>query len=116
MIRSWNTFSPAIRSDSRIGSRTAVGRVVTDMADPLGAARGEVQAEIKSIEIAPAPGIARIRYFSIHNERHLLLRQAAVRAQRHFKARQIMPLPTRTDHRILLRDDNEIPDPIRRQL
>src|SRR6266567_3562408 len=97
---------------SRISCRTSPRSIVS-----MGVLSGdEVEGEVEGVEVAP---LAR-RYigdeFAVAEQRHLLLGDAAVAAQRFGEAREIVPRCRRAQHLVLCRDDNEIAQARSRQL
>ena len=77
---------------------------------------GEVQPEIERIEVAPAAAFGLLDDAAIDEQRHFLLRHAAVRTQRNVEPGQIVPVARGADDRVQTRHDHEVADAVRGQL
>src|SRR5580692_10329265 len=79
------TFSPAMR---RLSRRTAVA--VAPGVSCMASSGGTIEYPVEGVEVAPAPLVVEVGDATVHDERHRLLGDAAVRAQWRIEARQIM--------------------------
>ena len=64
--------------------------------------RCEIQPKVEGIEVAPAVVSRLCADAAIDEQRYLLLRHAAVRAQRNVEPRQVMPVAAGADDGIQL--------------
>ena len=63
-------------------------------------------SRVEGVEVAPAAR-GQVHGAPVGDQRHTLLGNAAVRAQRHVEAGQIVPVGAGADHREPLRDDDD---------
>src|ERR1700689_3900619 len=105
MTRSRCTFSPAMRSDSRMSWRGADGATLAFIGHPLGRC-GEIEPEIERIEVAPAARAGLLADASIDQQRNPLLRRTAVRAQRNIEPGQVVLAAAGADDGVPLRHDH----------
>ena len=75
-----------------------------------------VEREVEGVEVAPATQRVDVAELAIDDQRHALLGDAAVRAQRGIEPREVMARRRRADHGRALGDDDEVADAIGRQL
>src|SRR5215831_17277354 len=95
----------------RVSCRTAPSRAASAAERPA-VSVGMVQYPVEGIEVAPAPVDVEPRKAAIHDERHPLLREAAVRAQRRIETGEIVLRRCATDDDRPLGNDHEVADAI----
>src|SRR5256885_17193617 len=73
----------------RLSRRTPSSYLISGVRPGLSS--GMVQHPVEGIEVAPAPVGVEVLDAAIHHQRHRLLGEAAVRAQRRIEAREVVP-------------------------
>src|SRR5690349_16276783 len=113
-VRALPTRSPAMRMDSVSGLRAGARWAAVSIARTSGVAlakgfsSGEmVEAEVERVEVAPA-ALWQVGRRPVRDQRHALLGDAAMRAQRRVEARQVVAALAAADDGEPLRDDDEI--------
>src|SRR2546427_1809308 len=85
LLRPLATRAPPIR---RLSRRTPSSYLISGVRPGL--LSGMVQHPVEGIEVTPAPVGLEVLDAAIHHQRHRLLREAAVRAQRRIQAREVV--------------------------
>src|SRR5690348_15131991 len=96
--RAVSTFLPAMRSCS---CRTSL-RTIVSMSGH------QIESEVEGVEVAPVPAVCRLGELAIADQRHVLLGDAAMAAQRLGQAGQVVLCSRRAEHLVLGRDDDDV--------
>ena len=75
-----------------------------------------VEHQVEGVEVAPAPLGIDVLQAPVDDQRHPLLGDAAVRAQRHLERGEVVARDRGADHLRALGDDHQVADPVGRQL